>query len=218
MQNAADDGSKEHFKREQSRRFDRERHVMSCDTNFTLFQWDLFIELCIPFSFAVLAMSLLLESEAQFTARAREIGLSPDAIQAIKDAGANPQDVDGFLRNALGRDPSLAENAHVRRLAFEAQTLLVASLRQVIDSKDDGAPKRIGAAERETRMASTRAELGGLTIADENEPSHMLSEKACQIHETNTLKYLEPSACTSRSQEVQGSSKTKELVFEGGSW
>ena len=179
-------------------------------------------------------MSLLLESEAQFTARASEIGLTSEAIQAIKNAGANSlsklafavgqrgqpissNEVDGFLRNALGRDPTLAENAHVRRLAFEAQTLLVASLRQVVDSKDDGAPKRIGAAERETRMASIRAELGGLSISDEYEPSHMLLEKACQIYETNTLKYLEPSACTSRSQEVQGSSKTKELVFEGGS-
>ena len=179
-------------------------------------------------------MSLLLESEAQFTARALEIGLGPDALQAIKDAGASslsqlafavgqpgqpisPQDVDQFLRGALGRDPSLAENAHVRRLAFEAQTLLVASLRQVVDSREDSAPKKIGAAERETRMTAIRAELGGLTIADENEPSHALLEKACQIHESNTLKYLEPSACTSRSQEVQGSSKTKELVFEGGS-
>lgn len=152
-------------------------------------------------------MSLLLKSEAQFTATAREIGVSPDAIQAIKDAGANPQDVDGFLRNALGRDPSLAENAHVRRLAFEAQTLLVASLRQVIDSKDDGAPKLIDAAERELNWEDSQLPMKTslLTCCRRRPVRH------CQ-------KYLEPSACTSRSQEVQGSSKTKELVFEGGSW
>jgi hypothetical protein len=41
-------------------------------------------------------------------------------------------------------------------------------------------------------------------------------EKACQIQESNTLKYIDPASCTSRSQEVQGSTKTKELAFEGG--
>ena len=42
-------------------------------------------------------------------------------------------------------------------------------------------------------------------------------DKACQISDTNTLKYIDPSSCTSRSQELHGSSKTKELSFEGGS-
>ena len=88
------------------------------------------------------------------------------------------QEVDAYLLSALGRQPVLSENNAVRRLAFEAQTLLVASLRQIVDQKEDGAPKKIGAAERETRMAST---------------------------------------CTSRTQEVQGGTKTKELAFEGGS-
>jgi len=58
----------------------------------------------------------LLESEAQFTARAREIGLSNETVQAVKDAGANTlstlafavgqpgqpiatQEVDNFLKS-----------------------------------------------------------------------------------------------------------------------
>ena len=179
-------------------------------------------------------MSLLLDSEAQFASRAKEIGLSAAVVQNLKDAGVNHlsalafavgqpgqaisvTDVDTFLQNAMGRAPTLAENTAIRRLAFEAQTLITASLRQIVEARDDGTPKRIGAAERETRMAAIRVELGGLCISDDNEPSHLLLEKACQIGETNTLKYLEPSSCTSRSQEVQGSSKTKELSFEGGS-
>ena len=179
-------------------------------------------------------MSLLLDSEAQFASRAKEVGLSAAVVQNLKDAGVNHlsalafavgqpgqaisvTDVDTFLQNAMGRAPTLAENTAIRRLAFEAQTLITASLRQIVEARDDGTPKRIGAAERETRMAAIRAELGGLCISDDNEPSHLLLEKACQIGETNTLKYLEPSSCTSRSQEVQGSSKTKELSFEGGS-
>ena len=66
------------------------------------------------------------------------------------------------------------------------------------------------------KHAWKQSELGGLLISEENEPSHLLLEKACQINEANSLKYIEPAACTSRSQEVQGSSKTKELGFEGG--
>ena len=179
-------------------------------------------------------MSLLLESEAQFASRAKEVGLSEQVISDLKAAGAgtlsklafsvgqpgvpiSSQEVDAYLLSALGRQPVISENNAVRRLAFEAQTLLVASLRQIVDQKEDGAPKKIGAAERETRMASIRMELGGLLICDDNEPSHALLEKACQIFESNTLRYLEPSACTSRTQEVQGGTKTKELAFEGGS-
>lgn len=166
-------------------------------------------------------MSLLLDSEAQFASRAREVGLTPAVVESLKDAGVNHlsalafavgqpgqplavAEVDTFLQGALGRAAAIAENTAIRRLALEAQMLITASLRQIVESRDDGAPKKIGAAERETRMAAIKAELAGLSISDDNGPSHLLLEKACQIGESNTLKYLEPSSCTSRSQEVQG--------------
>ena len=179
-------------------------------------------------------MSSILDSEAQFRARAAEVGLTDGAIQSIVQGGAASLsalaftvgqpgqpiaqlDVDNFLNGCLQRAPTLAEAAAVRRLAFEAQTLLVASLRQVVDQREDTAPRKIGVAERETRMGMIRAELGGIDISEENEPSHTLLDKACQIYEHNAVKYLEPASCTSRSMEVQGGAKTKELVFESGS-
>ena len=178
-------------------------------------------------------MATLLDSEAQFEARALETGLAQAVVDLIKAAGVNtlsrlafavgqpgqaivPNDVDTFLQTSLGRPATLAESAGVRRLAFEAQTFLVASLRQVVEQRDDGIPKKIGAAERETRMRTLRNELTGLDIQDELEPSHALLERACQINETNSLKYIEPSVCTSRNMEVQGGVKAKELAFEGG--
>ena len=162
-------------------------------------------------------MSLLLESEAQFKSRAKEVGLSEQAAQDLKDAGAgtlsklafsvgqpgqpiSTQEVDAFLLRAFGRAPVIAESNAVRRLAFEAQTLLVASLRQIVDMKDDGLPKKIGTAEQESRMAAIRTELAGVMIAEENEPSHALLEKTCQIYETNSMQYIEPAMCTSRAQ------------------
>ena len=178
-------------------------------------------------------MATLLDSEAQFEARALEIVLTQAVVDTVKAAGVNTlsrlafsvgqpgqpivaNDVDNFLQNTLGRPATLAENAGVRRLAFEAQTFLVASLRQVVEQRDDGIPKKIGAAERETRMRTLRMELTGLDIRDEHEPSHSLLERACQINETNNLKYIELSVCTSRNMEVQGGTKSKELAFEGG--
>jgi len=46
-------------------------------------------------------------------------------------------DVDAFLATALAHAPTIAEGAAVRRLAFEAQTLLIASLRQLVEQRDD---------------------------------------------------------------------------------
>lgn len=178
-------------------------------------------------------MATLLDSEAQFKSRASEIGLSEDNVDSIRQYGVktlsqlafavgqpgqpvSAADIDGFLRGALQRAPTITEAAAVRRLAFESQTILVASLRQLVEQKDDGQPRKIGAAERETRMADIKRSLGGIRIVDECEPSHNLLDRCCQIHETNSIKYIEPATCTSRSVEVQGGVKTKELAFEAG--
>lgn len=68
---------------------------------------------------------------------------------------------------------------------------LIASLRQVVEQRGDGAPKRIGASERELRMNVIKTELAGLSISEENELSHALLERVCQIYGANNLKYIE---------------------------
>jgi len=76
--------------------------------------------------------------------------------------------------------------------------------------------KKIGAAERESRMQAIRQELGGLQISGDNEPSYALLDRACQLREQNTVKFLEPATCASQNQEIQRGAKSKELAFEGG--
>ena len=78
-------------------------------------------------------MSLLLESEAQFSSRAIEVGLSDQVIQDLKLAGAGTlsklafcvgqpgqpiaaNEVDNFLLGALGRPPA----SHCREQCSEA--------------------------------------------------------------------------------------------------
>ena len=178
-------------------------------------------------------MSSLVDSEAQFGARALEVGLSQTVVDAIKLAGVRTlsnlafaigqpgqpianTDVDSFLQSALGRDATLAETNATRRLAFEAQTLVIVSLRQVVDQRDDTVPRKVGAAERETRMRALKAAVVGIQVSGEHEPSHNLLDKVCAMFEQNSVKYFEPCQCISRTAEVQGTTKTKELAFEHG--
>lgn len=89
------------------------------------------------------------------------------------------------------------------------KTFLIATLRQSIE--------KIAFAERSSRMQALRGALTGIKISGEHEPAHCVLDKACQIYESNALKYLEPAACVSRSHEIQGTTKNRELTFEKGS-
>lgn len=67
-------------------------------------------------------------------------------------------------------------------------------------------------------MQALQAGLAGIEISGEQEPAHCVLDKACKIYESNTLKYLDPASCVSRSHEIQGTTKNRELTFENGSF
>ena len=108
--------------------------------------------------------------------------------------------IDAFLQGALGRAPALNEAAAIKRAAFEAQTYLIATLRQNVERGDE-ARHKIAFAERASRMDALRAAVVGVSISGEHDPAHCLLDKACQMYETNTLKHLD----------------LRELTFERGS-
>ena len=56
-----------------------------------------------------------------------------------------------------------------------------------------------------------------ISITGEHEPAHCLLDKACQMYETNALKHLDLASCVSRTLEIQGTTKNRELTFERGS-
>eukprot|EP00435_Cladocopium_sp_Y103_P020392 s3652_g5.t1 len=124
--------------------------------------------------------------------------------------------IEQLVQQAHGRAPQLTETAILKRVAFEAQTYLTATLRQAVDRTDD-TPRRIPFAERTTRLEALKTTLGGIGISGEHEPAHGLLDKACAMFESNTVKYLELASCVSRAHEVQGAPKSKELTLEKGS-
>lgn len=76
---------------------------------------------------------------------------------------------------------------------------------------------RFAFAERASRMEALRAAVVGTSISGEHDPAHCLLDKACQMYETNTFKHLDLAKCVSRTLEIQGTTKNRELTFERGS-
>eukprot|EP00438_Fugacium_kawagutii_P006143 Skav228576 [mRNA] locus=scaffold1470:20582:34006:+ [translate_table: standard] len=95
--------------------------------------------------------------------------------QPIQDAA-----VDAFITAATHRAATLQEVANLKRVAFESQTFLIATLRQTVERSDD-TPKKIAYAERATRMENLRRNLTGVSITGELEPAHCLLEKFCHM-------------------------------------
>ncbi len=179
-------------------------------------------------------MASLVDSTAHFEARIREVGLTEQLLLAVQGAGVRTlsnlafsvgqpgqplvnADVANFIQNATGRAPTLLEISAIKRVAFEAQTFLVATLRQQVEQRDDTEPRKIPFAERANRMQQLQRDLSGVSIQGELEPAHALLEKVCAMYEQNVVKYFEPSSCVSRALEVQGSNKNKEISLERGS-
>ena len=66
-------------------------------------------------------------------------------------------------------------------------------------------------------MEALRAAVTGVSISGEHDSAHCLLDKACQMYESNTLKHLDLASCVSRTLEIQGTTKKRELTFERGS-
>ena len=179
-------------------------------------------------------MTSLLDSSAHFEERCLKLGFNDGFVTALNTAGVNclsrlafavgqpgqaiqDGDVTNFLTQVLARAPTLAETTNLKHLTFEAHTYMVASLRQQIEHTDDTVPRKVAFAERSQRMEMLRTQLAGLSISGEYEPSHGLLDKCCAMYEQNSIKWLEPSVCVSRSLEVQGATKSRELTLERGS-
>ena len=179
-------------------------------------------------------MSSVVDSEAHFESRLTELGLSDAVKTALKNGGVRTlshlafaitqpnqtisnDEVTNFLQGLTGSAPSLQESSCIKRLVFEAQTFVVAVLRQGLEHHEEGAPRKVAHAERTTRMAALQAALTGIYITGEMDPAHVLLDKASAMHDQNVVRYLEPAACISRAVEVQGKKESRELSLEKGS-
>lgn len=126
-----------------------------------------------------------------------------------------------FAAKVYGADANLGSLAIMRRLHFEACTLLMADMKQQVTSVDASEPlRKLPFVEKQSRLAAQKTRLIGLSHRPEQQPAHSLIDAVFHMVETGAITYIPPSKCHSREQEVQADAKQKSkqvLTLEAGS-
>ena len=133
----------------------------------------------------------LIDSEASFSQRCDELDAKGDLKTAahakslrtyrqLAFAIGTPQQppddtkMQAFADQLFTDGPTLLQLSLIRTLLFEANTLIVAALREQVSqdpARGSRAVKELPNAERHSRMAKQRARLSGLDISGELQPS-----------------------------------------------
>ena len=129
-------------------------------------------------------MGTLLESKEALRARALEVHLTETEIDAIiangvtslarlafaaSQPGTTPTDDQVAALFGAGIVPNVGTLASIKRLVFEAQTLVIADVKNRATKKDDAVPTNMAPAERENRINEQRRRLTGLRLRGEEE-------------------------------------------------
>ncbi|CAJ1435807.1 unnamed protein product, partial [Effrenium voratum] len=113
-----------------------------------------------------------------------------------------------------GVEMTISELSKVRRLHFEASTMIVAHTRQQVsgDGVTDGV-KKMPQAEKQARLVQQQAKLQGLSITGELQPSHALIDLAASMLDNNAVIWIAPSKCSKREAELQLTAKEKPQIL-----
>ena len=168
-----------------------------------------------------LRMTSLADSSATFEARAKALQIPTQIIETLAAQDANTmakyawvsglppgtKEADdefvAFLHNLLDPQPTVGVLSSLRRLWFESHTLWLADMKQQVERPADATPRKVPQPERGAQQADQRKRLLGVDISGSMEPSNALIDLIAQMREENILRYVEPSVCTSRQQELQ---------------
>jgi hypothetical protein len=176
----------------------------------------------------VLTSMSVVDSETVFSFRARELGLSDGILDNMTALGwltfgtfsfscayipGHVHDqalVDSVIVPVLGgvNDPRAAL---LRRLFFESYTMTAADLKRKVERTEDDAPRKLPPVEVAARLLKVQADLAGLSIDEDMEPSQSLLHTMVQFVEDGNLKYVAWETCAKREQEIHGITKDQSL-------
>ena len=94
--------------------------------------------------------------------------------------------------------------APLRRLLFEAFTMLTCDLRSRIERTDEDKPRKLGLAERASRQDRAKPKLGGLDLTGVHEASQSLEDLCTHMRDQKSLEYVAWERCTTREEEQRG--------------
>ena len=165
----------------------------------------------------------LVDSVASFEKRCNELrdglhGVFGDAgittFSTLAFAVGTPQsapaddDMQRFTDRLMGGPATLADLAVVKRIHFEAVTLVMVDLQQHSSAQDLSEPGRsLPFVEKQRRLAVQQAKITGISHRHEQQASHALIDACFQMVESGSLVYLAPSKCGTRDQEIQQDTK-----------
>ena len=175
-------------------------------------------------------MATILESEAAFSARALEHGLSVPLLDRLKDQGLANMSKLAFSLTTPGTVPSddalkallddnvdnvtVGQLSSIRRLMFDAQTLCASQIKTPLHETDAGKKAELVPAERATRIENQKVRLQGIELTGPLECSHASFDYVARMLENDTPMYLEPHRFTTRASEAAREKPGKALVLD----
>ena len=199
------------------------RGVAGCQCSQNVLQWNAF-----SFRQRFVCTMALVDSQAAFSLHCDKIDgtgwlkriMSRNSLRTFSDLGfavgtpqtpATQADFDLFCGNINGHtEMTISEAARVRRLHFEACTLIIAHTKQQVslDASAEGS-RKLPVAEKQARLLQQQERLTGVSLTGELQPSFALIDLAASMLETNAVIWISPSRCSKRESEIQ-MSVTKE--------
>ena len=174
-------------------------------------------------------MGTLLESKQALRARGLEVHLTEEEIDAVIGQGvttlarlafaASPPGTtptDEQVKGLFGETvvPNVGSLASLKRLVFEAQTLVVADVKSKVTKKDDILSAVMAPAERENRIAEQRRRLSGLRLRGDEEVGHGVYDMLMAMAEKDVIVYHGPERFFTRRQELMNKKPNKELAID----
>ena len=171
-------------------------------------------------------MSAMLDSEAVFRSRIRDLDIPDAEFVKLKSKGINTlgrfayittihpgstADDTPFIKALIGAldlanpsDLDLGVTSTFRRLWLESYTVSISEVRSRMEKTDETAPKKLPQPERTSRREAQQKRLPGIKIVGNLEPAHCLVDFCHNLREDNVLQYVDPQKCVSRDQEMDG--------------
>lgn len=112
--------------------------------------------------------------------------------------------------------PNQGTYSSIKRLIFEAQTLLSAELQNKVHRTEEQVKAKMAPAERDNRIKDQRTKLEGLRLRGEEECSHSSYDLVLNMLEKDCLIYLGPEKFATRRQELMQKKPGRKISIDQG--
>ena len=118
-----------------------------------------------------------------------------------------------LVETVFGDGATLGQTANLKRLQFEACTIVIADVKAKVSVSGSAEPAKLPAAKKAARLADQKKRLLGVPIQGNLEPAHSLLDLVAAMAETNVVVYIAPEKCGARMDEIAQITKQQKAVI-----